>query len=251
MKILNNTLEFLNYRKLINDSTIGFVPTMGGLHEGHLSLIKKSIMENSHTVMSIFLNPTQFNNREDFEKYPSSIDDDLNQLKQFDNLSVFLPTENSIYPRGYNFKITESEFSKKLCGAYRPGHFDGVLTVVMKLLNIVRPNKIYLGEKDFQQLELITQMIEDFFMQIQVVPCPVVRDIDGLALSTRNKRLNSNDRKLAVEFAKILQTKQAPIKTRLELEKLGLTVDYVEEYNSRLLAAVQIGPVRLIDNVEK
>ncbi len=234
----------------LTEKTIGFVPTMGALHEGHVSLIKKSLDENDITIVSIFVNPTQFNNRDDLEKYPVQIEDDLNILKELKVDYAFLPDYKALYPDEYRYRVEENDFSKKLCGKFREGHFTGVLTVVMKLFNIVKPTRAYFGEKDFQQLLLIKGMVEAFFMDIEIVACPTVREEDGLALSSRNLRLNSDERKKAPLLYKLLKSKRSDEEVKAELEKYGFKVDYIVSLNGRRFGAAYLGKVRLIDNVE-
>jgi len=230
--------------------SIGFVPTMGALHEGHASLFRHSSEQNDVTVASIFVNPTQFNNPEDFQHYPSTLEQDLQCLQANGVDLLFFPQEKMLYPEGYKFRITETDFSKKLCGAHREGHFDGVLTVVLKLLNLVSPHKVYFGEKDYQQLQLIQDMAKDFFLPLQIVPCPTVREADGLAMSSRNLRLNPQEREKAPYFYKAIKNSRSTQEAKSLLQKEGFKVDYVEDLNGRRFGAVHLGAVRLIDNVE-
>lgn len=250
MKIITSINEMKEIRKELQGS-VGFVPTLGGLHAGHTSLIEKSLEQNKITIVSIFLNPTQFNNLDDFKNYPSSIEQDKSILNLLNIPYLFMPTESEIYPYGYNYKISESKDSKILCGKYRSGHFEGVLTIVMKLLNLIKPTRIYLGEKDYQQLTLIKNMITDFFLDTEVISCPIIRDENGLALSTRNMRLTPEEKVTACLFAHILKNESDVKKAAEEITKLGLKIDYIEDWNSRRLAAVNINSIRLIDNVEK
>lgn len=229
--------------------TLGFVPTMGALHEGHASLVKKSASENSRTLVSIFVNPTQFNDPKDLEKYPRTFEKDLEILSQAGADYLIYPTMDSMYPDGYRYQVTEKEFSKLLCGAHRPGHFDGVLSVVMKLLNLAQAQRAYFGEKDYQQLELIRGMANAFFMPVQIVGCPTRRENDGLAMSSRNLNLAPEDREKAPLLAKELRKKGTPDEIRARLNALGFRVDYVEELQGRRFAAAFLGSVRLIDNV--
>ena len=250
MKVFNCIPEWITARQLITNQSIGFVPTMGALHQGHFSLIEKSLNENDHTVVSLFLNPTQFDNPSDLANYPCSLAEDLASLETLKVKSVLVPTFNDIYPNGYKYLIQEKEFSNKLCGARRPGHFEGVLTVVMKLFNIVRPHTAYFGEKDFQQLQLIKEMVTDFFLPLKISAVPTVREKDGLAMSSRNKRLNSFERDLAPKFYEALKNSKHPEEAKEFFEEVGFKVDYIEEHNHRRFGAVYLGPVRLIDNVE-
>jgi pantoate--beta-alanine ligase len=156
-------------------SSVGFVPTMGALHEGHLSLLRASAEANAQTVLSIYVNATQFNDAQDFAKYPSNLEADLAKAKSAGVDVVLLPDFEQMYSDGFRFQLNENEFSNRLCGTDRPGHFTGVLTVVMKLLNLVRPNRAYFGLKDFQQYTLIKDMCETFFLATEIIGCPIVR----------------------------------------------------------------------------
>ncbi len=229
--------------------TVGFVPTMGALHEGHLSLVRRSIADNDRTVVSVLVNPTQFDERDDLEAYPRDLDRDAALLRQTGVDVVLAPEPGAMYADGYRYRVTETEKSRSLEGAYRPGHFDGVLTVVLKLLQIVRPTRAYFGEKDWQQLQLVRGMAQALFLETQIIGCPIVRESDGLAMSSRNVRLEPAERLLAGEFAATLQAGGSAEQVRSRLETLGIEVDYVEVEDGRLLAAVRIGEVRLIDNV--
>lgn len=250
MKIFKSVQEWLKERESLGDTAIGFVPTMGALHEGHLSLVRKSAEENKVTLVSIFVNPTQFNNPDDLAKYPSQVDKDVEMLKNSGADYVILPTFEQLYPDNYRYKVTENDRAKILCGKARPGHFDGVLTVVMKLLNLSGARKAYFGEKDYQQLELIRHMTEAFFLPVEIVGMPIVREKDGLAMSSRNMRLTPKQRKLAPQLFEILHMKQPIDLTKNQLEQSGFKVDYLEDHEKRRFAAVFLGDVRLIDNVE-
>lgn len=250
MKIFKSIQEWLVERESLVGSTIGFVPTMGALHEGHLSLVRKSAEENKVTLVSIFVNPTQFNNPDDLAKYPSQVDKDVEMLSKSGADYVILPTFDQLYPDNYRYKVSENDRAKILCGKTRPGHFDGVLTVVMKLLNLSGARKAYFGEKDFQQLQLIRHMAEAFFLNVEIIGMPIIREKDGLAMSSRNMRLTPKQRKLAPQLFEILHMKQPIDLTKNQLEQSGFKVDYLEDHNERRFAAVFLGDVRLIDNVE-
>lgn len=250
MKVLHSVADWLKQRETFEHSDIGFVPTMGALHEGHLSLVRKSVQDNKATLVSIFVNPTQFNNPDDLAKYPSQIEKDLEMLKKAGADYVILPTYEQLYPDNYRYKVTESDRSKILCGKSRPGHFDGVLTVVLKLLSISGASKAYFGEKDYQQLQLIRHMAEAFFLPVEIVAMPTVREKDGLAMSSRNQRLTPEQRKVAPYLYEILNSEQPLDLAKNQLEKSGFKVDYLEEHGDRRFAAVFLGEVRLIDNVE-
>lgn len=246
---------------LAGGQTIGFVPTMGALHEGHLSLLKRARAENDVVLLSIFVNPTQFDNADDLKKYPVMMEKDIKLAASVGCDHVITPNREMMYPDDYRFRVNESLFSKALCGAHRPGHFDGVLTIVLKLFNIARSTRAYFGEKDFQQLELIREMARAFFLDLEVVGCPTLREADGLAMSSRNLRLSTEDRKRAPIFAKVLTESiaenQSTDVARKRLEDHGFRVDYVEDHavghpvNTRRFGAVFLGDVRLIDNVQK
>lgn len=247
-------------RKILSDGkTIGFVPTMGALHEGHLSLLRRARAENDIVLLSIFVNPTQFDNAEDLAKYPVMMEKDLALAKSVGCDHVITPNKTMMYPDDYRYRVSESEFSKVLCGAHRPGHFDGVLSVVLKLFNIAHATRAYFGEKDFQQLELIRGMARAFFLDVDVIGCPTLREKDGLAMSSRNLRLTPEERERAPLFARTLmetlKLDLSPEAGRQKLEQLGFRVDYVEDHTvgapamRRRFGAVFLGNVRLIDNV--
>jgi pantoate--beta-alanine ligase len=240
----------LRYSKIFINKSIGFVPTMGALHEGHLSLVEKSKRENDITVVSIFVNPTQFNDKADLERYPITFDEDINNLEKLQVDYLLFPAYEEIYPDKYSYKISEEMLSTKLCGRYREGHFDGVLTIVMKLLNIVEADKAYFGEKDYQQYLLIKGMADAFFMKTKIIPMPIIREKDGLALSSRNKRIAEQDRKTAPRFYQLLKSDLQKEEIINELNAHGFKVEYIEEMGNRRFGAVYLGNVRLIDNVK-
>lgn len=244
MKMIQQAADFPNqYRE-----RVGFVPTMGALHDGHLKLIELSRAQNDMTVVSIFVNPMQFNNLQDFSNYPRNIDHDAKLLAGAGCDLLFNPTPEEIYPKDDAFKLTESEITKVLCGPARPGHFEGVGTVVLKLLNIVKPTRAYFGEKDFQQLKLIQTMAKAFFLPVEIIGVPTVRDDAGLALSSRNFRLSSGQLQLAREVTKLF-FKDLPLQqVRSRIEALDIRLDYLTEIWDRRFIAYFIGDVRLIDN---
>lgn len=237
------------YEKDFKSLKIGFVPTMGALHDGHISLLKQAQKENDISICSIFVNPTQFNNQDDLAKYPKTFRDDLKKLESVHTDFLFYPNYKEVYPDSYRYRIQETEFSKSLCGQYRQGHFDGVLTVVMKLFNIIRPTKAYFGEKDYQQLKLIQDMAKAFFMNVDVVAVPTVRDRTGLALSSRNARLSPEGLKKATLFAKLLQQQKPIEEIKKDITESNIEIEYLEEVSDRKFAAVYIEGVRLIDNI--
>lgn len=247
MRVLNDVTALNSWRR--NQDGIGFVPTMGSLHAGHMALVNKAQQAVDTTLVSIFVNPTQFDQTSDLDSYPQDLKADLAQLEAAGVDAVFTPDSDQIYPNGYRFKITENDLSEQFCGAHRPGHFDGVLTVVMKLLQLVKPDFVLLGEKDYQQLQLIRAMIDEFFLKVKVIACATVRDSDGLALSSRNQRLSPSELNLAPMLYQTLTDDSDLESKRSRLRALGFSVEYLQVYQDRLLAAVHLGDVRLIDNV--
>jgi pantoate--beta-alanine ligase len=230
MQRITSVSEIQAFRQTLSGQ-LGFVPTMGALHQGHVSLVEQSMEDNDHTLVSIFVNPTQFDQSADLAAYPNTLEADLNTLED------------------YAYQLTEQRLSRKYCGAHRPGHFDGVLSVVMKLFNLSQPHRAYFGEKDYQQLTLIRGMVEAFFMSLEVVACPIIRESDGLAMSSRNLRLTAAQRKLAPMLHQVMTSNSSLNDMHRRLEKLGFEVDYLEVMNDRLLAAASLGEIRLIDNV--
>lgn len=230
---------------------IGFVPTMGALHAGHASLFEAARRDCDVVLASVFVNPTQFDEAHDFEKYPRTLDTDLALMAAAGVDVVFAPTPAEMYPNGTRYTVEESELSRELCGAHRPGHFTGVLTVVMKLLQIAEADCAYFGEKDFQQLELVRGMCEAFFVRTRIVGCPTVREPDGLAMSSRNARLSPPERALAPRFHAALVSAPNAVVAKAELERAGFVVDYVEDRAGRRFGAVRLGATRLIDNVAR
>ena len=231
--------------------SVGFVPTLGALHSGHASLFGAARKENDVVLASIFVNPTQFDDPEDLRRYPRTPERDNALMDRAGVDAVFLPEVSELYPNGTRYTVSESEFSRELCGAARPGHFTGVLTVVMKLLQIAEADRAYFGEKDYQQLQLIRGMCEAFFLQTRIVACPTVREPDGLALSSRNERLSREERALAPALHRALSTAPTAAAARTALETGGFRVEYVEDRPGRRLGAVRLGQTRLIDNVAR
>lgn len=235
--------------------SIGFVPTMGALHAGHRSLLERSRRENDFTLLSIYVNPTQFNDPEDLKKYPMTLERDLEIARQVGVDEVLAPDYQQMYPDGYTYRLSENKFSHLLCGRHRPGHFDGMLTVVMKLLHLAGADRCYFGEKDYQQLVLVQNMVKAFFIDTAIVACETVREEDGLAMSSRNVNLGPEVRDLAPQFHRVLECADSSEGARTQLSGHGFEVEYVEEMKflegSRRLAAVKVGGVRLIDNVKR
>lgn len=248
MQIIKTAKEFQALRKTLN-SSMGFVPTMGNLHEGHATLLRRSKNENDLTVLSIFINPTQFNNPEDFKNYPKTLEDDIRLAENIGVDYLFLPTNTDIYPDNYNYKVSESELSAILEGKFRPGHFEGMLTIVLKLLLIVSPTRAYFGEKDYQQYKLVQKMAEAFFLNIDIVGCPTIRNKNNLPLSSRNNRFTPEQFEAVQVFPKIFHADLTPEVITEQLIQSGFEVEYVEEREGRRFAAVKYAGIRLIDNV--
>lgn len=248
MNILTDVNQWQAIRATLRDKTIGFIPTMGHLHDGHLSLCKRSKAENSITVVSIFVNHTQFNQKCDFDLYPRTLDEDVKLLASNEIDYLLCPTSEKIYPDNYEIQVTETDMSMELEGKFRPDHFKGVLTVVLKLLNIVQPQRAYFGEKDYQQLLLIKKMVRALFLSIEIIGSKTIREKDGLAFSSRNSRLKSQTRKQAAYFPNLLKSELSNEEIKKQLENLGFDVDYIAKKWDRRLGAVWIDGVRLIDN---
>lgn len=248
--LIQSREDAFSIRKKHPDKKIGFVPTMGALHAGHAELLKKARLENDIVVLSIFVNPTQFNNADDFKHYPITLEQDrkIAELEKVDYL--WTPAYQDLYPDEYRYQVSENSFSKQLCGQHRPGHFDGVLTVVMRLLNIVKPNKAYFGLKDYQQYQLVKDMVQSFAMDLEIIGVPTVRETSGLAMSSRNLRLTPEQKKLAPLLYKTITESKTSLIAKTQLQSLGFKVDYVEDIKNRRFAAAFLGDVRLIDNVE-
>jgi pantoate--beta-alanine ligase len=254
---------------------IGFVPTMGYLHEGHLSLVRAARETCDFVVMSIFVNPLQFGPNEDFERYPRDIERDREMARSAGVDLLFTPDVQEMYPHKVLTTVSVSQVSEPLCGKSRPGHFDGVATVVMKLFQIVQPDAAFFGQKDAQQLAVITQMVHDLSVPVEIVPCPIVREADGLAMSSRNVYLNPEERKQATVLFRSLKKAEELLRQGTPLpvirrEMIGMIeaeplaeIDYVEvltypqlapaesaEKGERIIfaLAVRFGRTRLIDN---
>lgn len=254
--------------------TIGFVPTMGYLHEGHLKLVEVAKETATKVVVSIFVNPTQFGPKEDFERYPRDIKADLRKLSELNVDFVFIPEVSEMYPKGFQTYVSVKELTKGLCGASRPGHFEGVATVVTKLFNIVKPHFAVFGQKDYQQLTVITRMVRDLNMDIEIIGVPTVREPDGLAMSSRNSYLKPQERDSALSLYKSINKAQEMVSqgerdvdkivaelTRLILSHPYTKIDYVKivdpttleelkqvSKEALLALAVFVGDTRLIDN---
>jgi len=221
---------------------------MGNLHEVHVSLFTNSQQNNQYTVSSLFINPTQFNKPDDFTHYPRTLEHDLKILTNSRVDFCLLPNEKEMYADNYSYQIRENQLCDLMEGKRRPGHFNGVLTVVMKLLNLTQPTTAYFGEKDYQQFLLIRGMVEALFMNVSIQSCPTIREQSGLAYSSRNNRLAPEQKKRAENFANIFHQRKPCAMIIKELDIAGIKIDYVEEHQNRRFAAVFIDDIRLIDN---
>jgi pantoate--beta-alanine ligase len=249
MRTWNNLPDWLDRRRALAVRTVGFVPTMGALHRGHASLVARCRAENQVAVASIFVNPTQFNDPADLDRYPRTLDRDLALLESLGVDEVLLPGASELYPRGYRFRVEPGCDSHIMEGAHRPGFLAGVMTVVLKLLNIVRPDRAYFGEKDYQQLKTIQDMVADFFIPVEIVPCATVRADSGLAESSRNALLSPDARSQASALFHVLAGARNANEAKDALASEGFCVEYVEEHWGRRFAAASLDGVRLIDNI--
>ncbi|RYF85730.1 MAG: pantoate--beta-alanine ligase [Chitinophagaceae bacterium] len=255
--------------------SVGFVPTMGALHQGHVSLMQKARHENDVVVCSIFVNPTQFNNAEDFTHYPKTLEPDLEKCRAAGCDAVFVPDVKTMYPQPSVLTFYFGALEAVMEGAHRPGHFNGVATVVSKLFHLVQPDKVYFGQKDLQQFAIIQQLVKDLSFDIELVCCPILRENDGLAMSSRNVRLHEKEREIAPQIYQALvkgkeilpagTIKEAIAAIQNHLAKYpDIKTEYIEiadavtlqpvarVSDARSLAiciAVHLGPVRLIDNI--
>ena len=254
---------------------VGFVPTMGALHDGHLQLVKRSVEENEFTVVSVFVNPTQFNDKKDLVNYPRTLDADCALLESVGCDIVFAPDEAEMYPQPDTRQFAFGELEQVMEGAFRPGHFNGVALIVSKLFDAALPDRAYFGEKDFQQLAIIREMTRQLHYDIEIVPCPIVRELDGLAMSSRNTRLTPSQRKNAAQISQALFKSRTftAVKSVAEIKEFliqtvnsvaDLRVEYFEIVDARTLQSIQdwsqtnepigciavfCGAVRLIDNI--
>jgi pantoate--beta-alanine ligase len=267
--------SFLSQQRKLN-KTIGLVPTMGALHEGHISLLDASIAANDTTVCSIFVNPTQFNNSEDLAKYPRTLEADCRMLEKAGCSAVFAPSVDEMYPEKPALTVNFGSLETVMEGASRPGHFNGVSIVVGRLFNIIQPDNAYFGQKDLQQVAVIRQLITDMAFQVKLVVCPTKREASGLAMSSRNQRLDANEKALASHVYRILLAAQHKLLTGTGVEEVKLfseqafaaipefRLDYIEIVDTKTLMPVTslkakdsnaicvaafLGPVRLIDNL--
>ncbi len=249
MKVIHDISEWKKIRTSIPaEQTLGFVATMGNLHAGHASLCQRALAENNITIVSIFVNPTQFDNPQDLVCYPRTPEQDIDLLTKLGVTYCFIPSIEQIYPDNNSFQLHETHLAQRLEGVHRKGHFTGMLTVVMKLLQIIRPNRAYFGEKDYQQLTLIKNMVAAFFMDVEIIACPTIREHSMLALSSRNNRLSPQQHELAAQFASIFHQNRSCDEIIQSIHELGIKVEYIEAYQQRRYAAVWIDDIRLIDN---
>jgi len=254
-----------------NKKSLGFVPTMGGIHPGHISLIKKSIKECNNTIVSIFINKQQFNDKKDFIKYPRILKKDIHKLKQLKINYLYLPKHKDIYPDGYNKKIKINKFKKELCGKFRPNHFEAIADVVDRFIKIINPNKIYFGEKDFQQFKIMEDFIKKNHPMCKIVPCKTIREKNGIAYSSRNYLLNTKQKNIASKvFHLIKNNKKNLVKKNIKIIKIrniihsfGVKkIDYIKildinkiikpfkkKIKYKIFLAYYLGSVRLIDNI--
>ena len=268
MKIILNKNKLLRLIKA--KKNLGFVPTMGGIHFGHISLIKKSISQCDMTIVSIFINKPQFNRKKDFKMYPRVLSKDIAILKKLKIDFLYLPSVKQIYPKGVNKKIKISSFSKKLCGKFRPGHFKAVVDVIDRFIKIIRPQKIYLGEKDYQQYKIIESFVSNNHPFTKVILCKTQREKSGIAYSSRNFLLSKKDKKIASQVYKLLKYKKNKLiknkfllnKTNNKIKTLGVSkIEYLKILNIRkivnpyrkgfqyrIFISYYINGVRLIDN---
>jgi len=278
-------MEILRIPRITQDSckkhlqrgrSLGLVPTMGALHDGHLSLVKRAKMENDVTIVSIFLNPLQFGPAEDLDKYPRDIEEDIKKLREQEIDILFIPDSNLMYPQSFSTHIEVGPLSERLCGKFRPGHFSGVATVVAKLFNIVSPTRAYFGQKDFQQTVIIKRMAKDLNFDTDIIVCPTMREHDGLAMSSRNVYLDTEQRSTGCVLYQCLNKASESVKSgmtsgekiremmkqTLLSEPLISQIDYASVYDPETLeevddikgdvllaVAVKIGNTRLIDNI--
>jgi len=271
MQVVHTVEEIKQKRLEFSQRKIGFVPTMGALHEGHLALVKKCKSESELSIVSIFVNPTQFNDNKDLEKYPNTIEADLKFLEQMEVDIVFIPKFEDLYQNEQKLAVNIAEIEQKMEGSKRPGHFDGVIRVLSIFFNLIKPNYAYFGEKDYQQVLVVQQLINQHFPTISLIKCPTIRERNGLAKSSRNKLLSESafnrsgeiystliwikENITAQSINSILYDGVRKLSERFEVEYLELrNENNLEETsnsleNSRLFVAVQIESIRLIDNI--
>ena len=267
---------FSSHKELIKsiDSTklVGLVPTMGSLHEGHIYLINRAINDNEQVIVTIYVNPTQFNNKSDLNKYPRNLKKDLRKLECFESIFVYTPSDNDLYKEVVSKNYDLDDLDKVLEGKFRPGHFNGVATIVEKLFNLFTPNNAYFGEKDYQQLTIIKLMVEKLKLNVNIVPCDTVREPDGLAMSSRNKLMNKEERLYAGKIHSLMiKAKEIYLDNKIDnienilknelnnlkhckveyikIDNLSKYSDCLKDEGYRLFVACWIGKTRIIDNI--
>ena len=278
MKIFDNIIDLRKYLANIrkDNKNIGLVPTMGYLHKGHISLIDKSVQQNDITVLSIYVNPTQFAPNEDYKTYPNDLENDKRLAQDAGADIIFIPNNKIMYPDNYLTYVTVNNLTDNLCGKSRPTHFRGVTTIVTKLFNIVQPNRAYFGQKDAQQVIIIKKMVKDLNIPVDIITCPIIREKDGLALSSRNTYLNNEERQQATVLFESLQLAKSYIDNgehsasvietiirKMITQKPSTNIDYISIVNADTLKninhikgnilialAVKVGNTRLIDNIK-
>ena len=249
LKLWTHLPQWRAHRRSLHARTIGFVPTMGALHRGHAALVERCRAENDLAVVSIFVNPSQFNDPKDLDRYPRTLESDLALLEHLGVDHVLHPSAAELYPNGYRFRVEAGRDAQIMEGCARPGFLQGVMTIVLKLLNLVGPRRAYFGEKDYQQLKTLADMAADLFLPTEIVACPTVRDSGGLAESSRNALLSPEARRHAALLFRTLTTAPTAADAVQLLKAGGFAVDYVEEHWGRRFAAAFLEGVRLIDNV--
>lgn len=250
MQVWTSVAGWRDRRRALNGRSLGFVPTMGALHRGHASLVERCRQENEIAVVSVFVNPSQFNDPKDLERYPRPMDHDLALLKDLGVDEVFAPAAPELYPDGYVFQVVAGSLTNVMEGTHRPGYLQGVMTVVLKLLNLVQADRAYFGEKDYQQFKVLDAMVKDLFIPTEMIACPTVRQSSGLAESSRNALLSPDAREQAAWLYRSLSTAANSSEAKEMMESHGFAVEYVEEHWGRRFVAAVLDGVRLIDNVK-
>lgn len=253
MMVIDNIATWQTTRQGIEQpQSVGFVATMGCLHQGHAALLQQSLQDNDVTVLSIFVNPMQFNRADDFKKYPNTLDQDIHLATSLGVDYVFTPSKAEVYPEGDHMKIhCDDPNMMVLEGEHRPGHFDGVLTIMMKLFNLVLPARAYFGDKDFQQCQLMKSLVKYFFMPIEIVVCPTQREASGLPRSSRNARLSAAQKRRADKFSLIFHKARPDNLAEMKQQLLDadIAVEYLEVRDNQIFTGVSVDGIRLIDHL--
>lgn len=270
MRVFSSHKELL--KSLDSSKLVGLIPTMGSLHKGHLSLVDRALIENDQIIVSIYVNPTQFNDINDLKKYPRNLDRDLDKLKHYKDIFIYTPSDKDLYQEVVSKKYDLDNLDKILEGKFRPGHFDGVVTIVEKLFNIFSPDNAYFGEKDFQQLSIIKIMIKKLSINVNIISCETIREPDGLAMSSRNKNMTEEERLIAGQINKfMLKVKEIYKKTKIykipdniiddlknlkncqleyfEIDNLSKYSSFLKDEGDRIFVACWVGKTRIIDNM--